>query len=37
MYKAWRDWLSLNSSELATTALVVVVVTFLLMLMRWSL
>lgn len=37
MYKAWKDWLALNSDEVTTTVLVVVCLAFLVMLMHWSL
>ncbi len=37
MYQSWKSWLSLNSTDLATTVLVVACLAFLGMLMRWSL
>ena len=37
MYKAWNDWLALNSTELVFTALVVALVAGAGVLMRYSL
>ena len=37
MYKAWKDWVALNSTEVMTTILVIACLAALVLLMRWSL
>ena len=37
MHKAWKDWLALNSTELVFTGLVVALVAWVDVLMRYSL
>jgi hypothetical protein len=37
MHKAWKDWLALNSTEVVFTGLVVALVAYVGVLMRYSL